>query len=254
MAVKLPAVKKPGTAVATYEDRLAAMAKQNVEQEASVAAGGFISFRAGQLSYQGSPVKGNTLDVIVVDSVLENCYYADRFDPENPAPPSCYAFGRVEDELAPHADCSDPQAVRCCECPNNEFGTASEGKGKACKNTRRLAVIPAAPLEEEALRKSEVAYMKLPVTSVKGWATYVRGLSVLENLPPLAVVSTVSTVPDPKSQFKVVFGKASNIPRNLLPVLFARNEEISQVIMFPYAAAKEVAAPVKKQLPKKRKF
>lgn len=253
-APKTAVAVKKSTGVVTYQDRLAAMAKESTDQEASVSTGAFISFKAGQLSYQGSPVKGNELDVIVVDSVLENCYYDGDYDPDAPMGPVCYAFGRDDSEMRPHEKSSAPQHATCKGCPHNEFGSAEKGKGKACKNTRRLAVLPAHPLTEEALKKAECAFMKLPVTSVKGWAGYVRTLSTLEKLPPLAVVTTVSTVPDPKTQFKVVFQKAGNVDEKLMPALFQRHDAMVEEIMFPYQEATEKPAKKTVGKPKARKY
>ena len=239
--------KKPGTAVMSYEDRLAALAQDSVKQEESVSSGSFISFRGGQLSYGGNACQGNKLDVVVVDNVMEFAYYEGNYDPDAPASPVCYAFGREEENMSPHVKSSSPQSVKCHDCQMNQFGTADNGKGKACKNLRRLAVIPATPLDAAAIATAEVAYTRIPVTSVKGWSTYVRGLSALEKLPPLAVVTQLGTVPDPKTQFKVTFTKLGNIPKNILGAIFEKHDVIKEEIMFPYAEN----ATVEKTPPKK---
>jgi len=235
--------KKSTTAVTTgsYEDRLAALAKNAVTKEANVGGGQFISFKGGQLSYQGNTIKGNELAVIALDSIYENAYYGDRFDPDNPQPPVCYALGREEDELAPHPDSAHPQSDKCDGCPMNEFGTADNGKGKACKNTRRIAVIPGDPLDADTIQTAEAAFVRLPVTSVKGWASFVKTVAALDKLPPLGVVATLSTVPDPKSQFKVTWQKAEAVDSELLPLLLDRHDAIAEDIMFAYPKPSEEA-------------
>lgn len=252
-ATKNVPTKKPTTAVAKttdYETRLAAMAKQSVEQEAHSGGGQFISFKGGRLSFQGNTIKSNELDVIALDSVLENAYYGSKYDPDNPQPPVCYAFGRVDEELAPHADCVEPQAERCKGCAHNEFGTADNGKGKACKNTRRIAVLPGDALDAETLSKAEVAYIRPPVTSVKGWSSFVKTVAALDNLPPFGVVATLSTVPDDKSQFKVTWQKKGLVPRDLLPTLMDRADAVASEIMFAYPKPSEEVE--KKPKPKGR--
>jgi len=258
MATKALATKQgPGTALVNWEERLAAMAKQSVATESSVTSGAFISTRAGQLSYNGTPFVGNKVDAVVVDAVLENTYFGSRFDPDNPASPQCYAFGRGEEgeEMVPHDKSPDPQHPTCKGCPQNEFGSADNGKGKACKNIRRLALIPASPLDANALSKSDVAYLKVPVTSVKGWATYVRTLEALQHRPPLGVVTQISCQPHPKDQFHVVFDHKLNLSNDLLSAVGPRYDVIREGIMFPYAEASTSAAPAK-SAPKggKRKF
>lgn len=235
----------------SYEDRLAALAKAGVEQEARVGGGQFISFKGGQISYQGNTIKGNELDVVAIDHVFENQYNPEKYDPDNPQPPTCYAFGRDEDELAPHPESADPQHETCKGCPHNEFGTADNGKGKACKNTRRIAVIPGDPLDEETVKTAEAAFIRLPVTSVKGWASFVKTVAALDKLPTFGVVATISTVPDPKTQFKVTWQKKESVDRELLPLLLERHDAMAEEIMFPYPkpseeAPKKPAAKAKK--------
>jgi len=235
--------KKQTTAVSagSYEDRLAALAKAGVEQESRVGGGQFISFKSGMISYQGNTIKGNELDVIAIDHVFENQYNPEKYDPDNPQPPVCYAFGREEDELAPHPESADPQHETCKGCPHNEFGTADNGKGKACKNTRRIAVLPGDPVSAETVQTAEAAFIKLPVTSVKGWASFVKTVKALDGLPPLGVVATISTVPDPKTQFKVTWQKKELIDRDLLPLLLDRHDAMQEEIMFPYPKPSEEA-------------
>ena len=255
MATKqVPAAKKT-TAVANYMDRMAAMATHAVEQEKSVSSGSFISFKGGRLSYQGNVIKGDELDVIVLDSILENCYYEGKYDSDNPAPPVCYAFGRDDKDMKPHADSSEPQCATCAECAQNVFGSATEGKGKACKNVRRMAVIPADATTSEAVGAAEIAFVKLPVTSVKGWATYVRGLSTLEKKAPIGVITTIGVVPDDKNQFKVTFNKSADVDSDLFPALFDRFDAVQAEIAFPYPAATEAPAkPAAKKAPARKKF
>lgn len=258
MATKNVPVAKKTTAVANYVDRMAALAQESVEQEKSVSSGSFLSFKGGRLSFQGNVIKGDELDVIVVDSVLENCYYPGVYDSDNPAPPACYAFGRDEKTMAPHADSSEPQSTLCSECPMNQFGSAEVGNGKACKNVRRLALIPGDAAEStDAVMAAEMAYAKIPVTSVKGWATYVRGLSAIEKKPPLAVVTTIGVVPDDKSQFKVTFNKATDLDPDVIPAVLDRLDAVKGEIMFPYPAPSEEAKPAARGAKKpagKRKY
>lgn len=252
--------KAPGTAVVNYEERLAAMAAESAQNEADVGGGNFISVKSGQLSYQGNTIKGNELDVVVLASVHENCYYPGRFDPDNPQPPVCFAFGTDPKEMAPQPDSAEPQHDQCDGCPMNEFETADSGKGKACKNIRRLSIIPGDPLNEETVEAADVAYLKVPVTSVKGWASFVKTVATLDKRPPLGVVCRIGVIPDPKSQFKVTFQKVELVPRELLGALMGRADVEKEAIKFPYAKPSEEApapkgrAGAKKAPAKRAKF
>lgn len=246
----VPAKVKPGsTAVANYEERLAAMAAESAQNEADVGGGNFISVKSGQLTYQGNTIKGNELDVVVLTSIHENCFYPGRFDPDNPQPPVCYAFGTDPKEMAPHPEAAEPQHDQCDGCPMNEFETADSGKGKACKNIRRLSMIPGDPLNEETVETADVAYLKVPVTSVKGWASFVKTVATLDKLPPLGVVCRIGVIPDPKSQFKVTFQKVEAVPREFLGTLMGRADAEKEAIKFPYAQPSEEAPPAKGKKP-----
>ncbi len=254
--------KAPGRAVATrppkggavvradFMEKLKKFATQAVETEASVQTGSFISLAAGVMEYQGSPVPDNQLDVVVVDAQLENAYYEGAYDPDNKQPPVCYAFGRNDKEMAPHPESPEPQSEKCSTCKWNQFGTAvrndgKPGKGKACKNIRRIALIPKDHTgSAEDVAKAEVAFMKLPVTSVKGWAAYVRTLGALHQRPPQAVVTNIKCVPDKDSQFKVVFDHVEDIDdEDVMEAVIQKHEEIQDQMTAAYPKPSEEEAP-----------
>lgn len=245
--------KKPtkSTAVANYDEQLAAMMQQEVEIEKSVNTGGkFISTKGGQLTYDGQPMKNNEMYVVIVDHIFENAYYEGRFNPDNPQPPTCFAFGRNEKDLIPHVNVTEAgqdQCDNCTGCPLNQWG--SEGRGKACKNVRRLALLPAGHVDhktdelelydEDHFAAAEVAYLKLPVTSTKGFSTYVKQVAQAYNKPVLGVITRVYTTPDPKTQYKVNFEAIDEVPAELLGTLMQRRSAVMEEIDFPYSLERE---------------
>jgi hypothetical protein len=250
------AVKK-GTSVVTWEEKLKRYAEDAVAQEESVQTGNFISFKAGVIAYQGNPVSNNKLQAVILDSVLENCFYDTDYDEDDPQPPVCYAFARDDKDMKPHENSSKPQAESCAVCPHNKFGSAPNGKGKACANRRRIGMLPGQPLNKEVLEKSNFALAKLPVMSVGNWAGYVRALKGLQNRPSMAVLTEISTVPDTKSQFRVVFNHLLNLKDELLDVVDKRMPEVREALIAPYPEPSELPAKAKKGKPapaKKRKF
>jgi len=84
---------------------------------------------------------GNEIQVVVVDFISKNMFFSGPYDPNNPAPPDCFAMNRVIAEMAPEPDVPNAQADACSGCPLNQFGSGPGGKSKACKNTRELAVL-----------------------------------------------------------------------------------------------------------------
>lgn len=238
---KTPA-KKTGTAVAKWDEELAKLAQQAKGLEANVGGGNFISTKGGRLQYNGAEVPGNSMRVIVVDHILENHYYNVRYDPDNPASPCCFAFGTDESDMAPHEESSEPQADACKGCPMNEFGSADTGRGKACSNIRRLALIAEDGMED--IEGAALAFLKVPPTSVKGWAGYVRQLADVMGRPPLGVITEISITPDPKTQFKINFSVVEKIEDgDVLQALIAKRAQAATELVVPYAPVEEAPAP-----------
>lgn len=232
-----------------WDEKFAALAGRAAKAVAGVSGGSMVSHKGGILSYKGAAMPENKMEVVIILDITHNAFYEGRFDADNPQSPVCFAFGDVTGEaddfvMAPHADSAVPQSEQCQGCPQNEWGSADQGRGKACKNMHRIAMITAGDLEDIAA--AEVAYMHIPVMSVKGWAGYVRQLQTVEGKPPLAFVTTVSCVPDAKSQYRVVFGDPQVIEDNgQLEQLVAKMEQAQQEIAFPYAQIEAPAPPAR---------
>jgi len=261
---------KPGTAVVDWQKEMAEQAKiAAAAQRASGGGGKFFSMRAGQLSYDGVAMPGNMMAVIILADTMENSYYDTPFDPDTPTSPKCFAFAKNEEDLEPSSAVdNDPYFERqhdtCNGCPQNAWGSARTGKGKACSNVMRLAMIPAGEYkkgpgrtaalelemydEPEHFEKADVAYMKLPVMSVKNYGNFVRGTAAELFRPPHGVFTNVVVEPDPKSQFRVVFEVIGAVPDDLMAIVMARHKTVEEGIGFPYTppmARDEPAAPAK---------
>ena len=247
MTAKKPEVieQTESTALVSWEDRLAAYAVEAAAEE-SVVGGKFLSLKAGRLALDKVPCAGNKLDVIVIAHTTEYALYEGKFDPNNPQPPVCYAFGKDEQSMGPHEKSSKPQHTDCATCPKNQWGSDPEGgKGKACKNTRRLALLPADCVNNpNSIADAEEIYLKLPVMSVKNWALYVNNVSAQYKRPPFGVITTITTEPDAKSQFKVIFKSVDRVSDAAIGAIIQRHENSAKTIGFAYPSARaEDAAP-----------
>ena len=237
-------VVKPGTDVVDYKAELAKMTVAVAEAEKP--AGNWISFKGGIMSVGGNPIKGNKMPVVILHSVFENQLYADRYDPNNQQPPICYAFGETDDELKPHPESAKPQSENCHECPKNQWNSdPGGGKGKACKNVRRLGMISASDLHQ--VNKAPVAIAKMPVTSVKNWSTFASQIANVLKLPPIAVIAEMSVEPDAKTQFQVNFALLDKIEDPaVLTALLAKRRETTPMMYAPYDKPVDKVAEVRK--------
>jgi hypothetical protein len=240
MATTNEIVTTQASALALPNDVLAALADEARAAAATERpAVGRISLKSGVMSYAGAPVPGNKMEAIVLTASFRNVWYAGRYDPNNIVNPSCFALSMSDDGMAPHANVSKPPHSACNGCANNEWGSdPNGGRGKACKQTRRLVLLPGHAMDTgpDALRTAEMAIMDLPVTSVKNYSSFVNALTASTNMPTYAAVAEISVTPDAKSQFKVQFRPMRVVPSlDHLQAIKTRLDGARQLALEPYA-------------------
>lgn len=237
-------MSKNSKAIVSWDEELAKEAEIAANMEANSGGGQFFSTRGGQLSWQDAPLPGNEMVVVILDHIFETTYYEGRYDPDVPQSPTAFAFGRDEAELRWHEN-SDPEFAGqlCSESEVCEWGSSDTGRGKAARETRRLALIPAGQFkrddsleifDEQHFASAAMGFLKLPVTSVKGFATFVKQTAAVLKRPPFGIIARVAVVPDAKTQFKVIFEALDKVPDELMPTIMSRREEAMSIIDFPY--------------------
>lgn len=87
----------------------------------------------------GKAIRGE-FNAIIVDALpkVSRTFYAGKYNPDaKPTLPDCWSnLGDKPEEAA-----SNPQASNCVSCPQNVSGSGDNGKGRACRFQRRIAVI-----------------------------------------------------------------------------------------------------------------
>lgn len=239
-----------------YAEQLAADAQEQAAREHGAAT--YISTQGGAFSFDGADLP-DTIRVVILHSAFENSWYNnEKWDPDNVEPPYCAAVGTLEDDLVPHAHSVDPQCQNCEECSQNVFRTADNGKGKACGNRRRLALLsisdPDADITEAVLREESIAFMRIPSTSLRNYRDYVKKLSVA-GLPPYAAVTDITITPDKANQFEITFEPMFNLAGDdaLMDAVVARQEECATDVLTPFEK-REAPAKGKKAVKPKRKI
>ncbi len=241
-----------------FKERFEADAAQYAEQE-PLGGGRFVSTKGGMFVY-GDEKPSDQYCVIVLHSVYENTFYREKWTEDNPAAPSCYAFGDLPTDMGPHPSMQNdmeyfyPEHSQCTGCPQNVFGTADTGKGKACQNRRRLAFIPAGVYtprprskdfdldlytEPSHFETADIAMVKVSPTSTKNWAAYVQAVKAQFNYPPYAVITRMYLEKHVKNQFALKFDLIDKIPDDLAAIIIARHEEAAANIVTPYTRPQE---------------
>lgn len=143
------------------------------------------------------------IQVIVLDFVTHNSYYKAAWNPNVKAPPSCWAIGKNLEDLKPSDKAPEPQHTDCANCPKGQFGSATNGgKGKACKNTRKLLLV-----EPGFTEASDPLTLDVSPTGLKSWNKYVDFLRKAHAMLPMQVVTQISFNPNesyPSLQFEFV--------------------------------------------------
>jgi hypothetical protein len=89
---------------------------------------------------EAGKVKDGFLNVIIINALpkVSRQFYATAFDPDAaPTLPDCWSnLGDVPDPKAANA-----QSTSCATCPQNIEGSGNNGKGRACRFNRRIALL-----------------------------------------------------------------------------------------------------------------
>lgn len=133
--------------------------------------------------------QGKEIEVVIIDFVWFMVNYPGVYNANNPQQPNCFAVGRenpMSGELKPHEDSAEPQHENCKECPKNQWKSAPTGNGKACKNQRRLVVLP-----PDADESTEPMTIYVSPGGLKHFDAYVSRLAAEHKMLPVQVVTKI---------------------------------------------------------------
>lgn len=166
-----------------------------------------IDSKTGNIMAPGDVNLGTEVKIIVVDYCSANRFYPGQYDPSNIVPPVCFSFGREIGEMVPEEEAPEPQHENCKKCPHNQWGSA--GRGKACKNTRELAIVLADELEDPDY-EPELFHFSVSPASIKHFDNAAIQVNNLLEGHVIKAVMTLRSVPV-KNYFEAQF---SNITAN----------------------------------------
>lgn len=189
--------------------------------------GSKLSVRGKRFSYQGATLDA-PLKVIILDYAFENAFYTSGYDPEDVQPPACFAVAKQKDDLAPPEDVPDAQADACKGCKQNEWNSSPKGgRGKACSNGVKLAILSADTdkVDADFVESAEIAYLRLAPTSVKHFTGYKKKVVEGMNVPFFSVVTALDL--DEDEDYPVVLFQFDNDIDNkeTLTALIKKREE-----------------------------
>lgn len=167
----------------------------------------------------------DTLSVIIVDFVSYNAYYDAPWNPNAIVPPNCFALGLEPANMVPSDNSPEKQAESCASCWANQWDSSSAGKGKACNNTKLLAVV--AP---DADADTPLLLLKVTATALKNFDAYVTSVVRTMQRPPRGVITQITFDPNLKYS-SLRFSDPQPCTPEQMALAYSRRDEAMEVLM-----------------------
>ena len=232
--------KQTKAIVAMPEWKQALVAKANVQAATETVGVPRISHRQATLTIDGKKVEGNKISLAVIDYAIEKTYYEqDEYDANSHVTPVCYALrpaGAEGDKgMRPHAAAPKKQAESCDACPHNVFGSAIKGRGKRCKDNRKLFVL-AGVTDPEQMKSIEVRQISIPPASLRNWGQYLKSLPDVTETGHISSVYTViePVVPPGAMGYQLTFRFGGRLPEALFEAVVKKAPTIQADMVAPY--------------------
>lgn len=191
--------------------------------------GFMISTKGKMFNLPDGSADAGPLTCVILDWVTANSYFEGLYNAKDPQPPVCWAIAENPSLAAPSKNCPKPQHDRCVGdaehkgCPKNEWGSDPQGgKGKACKNTRKLLITRADAKDEKAPQW----VIAVSPTGLKYFDKYVNTLADM-GVHPMELVTEISF--DPSEAFPSLRFEAKAKHDNL--TVMWRLKELGQEIL-----------------------
>ncbi len=216
---------------ANFEEQAAAEALAVMKRIGSPG-GDFIRINKDKTFQLPSGDTSPIVTAVVVDFTSLNQFYEGKYDPNNIRPPVCVAIGQVLADMKPFAASPNVQNKDCPTCWANQWGT--DGKGKACKNQRTLALL--APDMQAA---GPLMLLKVSPTGTRFWDAYVQNVRTTTGSLPMKVITEISF--DEKSDYASLRFKIVGINEDMGLAFGRRAGALERLLAEPDFAPKEVA-------------
>jgi len=164
----------------------------------------------------------NYVEVVFIKSNpgMSKVFYLKGYEEGSAAKPDCFS----NDGVRPDPGSTSPQAKNCAACPHNVFGSGQSGKGKACSDTKRVAVAALTALDDPML-------LRVPAGSFKNLAKYASYLGS-HNIKSMAAVVTRIKFDAAEATPKLEFSPRAFLAEDTMATVaeIAGSELVAQII------------------------
>ncbi len=251
--------KPTSTAVAVKaSSNIVSIREQLMAQAASVAGrtegGGAkqIKYSDGKFVLPSGAQTSDPIKVVILDFVTQHTKYEKSYKAGEVSPINCAAVGQNPREMKPYASIKTPECGDCGSCWANEYKSAAQGDGKACKQVRVMAVL-VQDSKGNIDPEGPIYLISTTPTSNKVFDPYVKSVAAVFQLPPIGVVTTLDIDMTTSKWAALTFNNPA--PNGDLEAMFPRQVEAQamlteEVTITPPAPV--VAAPARGKAPARR--
>lgn len=177
-----------------------------------------------QFKFPDGRASDEPFEAVILSYQWFNALYTKRYVPGQVESPDCWAADFNYANMAPSSAVKKPVHTECATCPKNEWGSdPTGGKGKACGNKVRLAIVP-----PDADASTPVWTLDLSPTAQGVFTKFLRDMFAAGRIVETMVVKIGF---DPKVDFaKVIMQATRDIPESLLPAYAALKERADAVV------------------------
>lgn len=169
---------------------------------------------------------------VILYGEKNKAFYLEEYVKGSHAPPDCYSL----DAKAPEKDSPKLQNPVCKTCPQNKFETARQGKGKACRDIRKLFILESVKAGEESIMPRR---LNITPSSIGNFETYISTL--VSNGLRLADVETKITAKKKNREDKHVVLNFTKVR------VYDEDAEADKQVLANIAALKTLWLPVMKR-------
>lgn len=232
-AVAKAKVNLPANIQQQFADEVA-----NLQKRISAPSGDRITVTQGKTFKLPNGLEVDELEGVVVDFAAANHYYTTEFDRNNIVPPECFAIGLEPAGLVPSDNSPAKQAESCAACWANQFKSARNGRGKACANSRLLAILPL-----DADISTQPMILKVSATGLRSFDGHVASVAQAYGVPVRGVITKITFSDDEWASLR--FAVNGRPDKELLALAQAAKEAaMTRLLVEPDVSAAKAEKPV----------
>jgi hypothetical protein len=157
------------TSITAYRENLR-KELANLSTRVAPPSGNKVSLKGKLFKTPDGKTSPGPIHAVILDWRTERLYYKGSYNPQQVDPPVCWG---IDSQIvaAPSDKVKSPPSQDCASCRYNQYGSAPNGKGKACREYRRLAIVPST-----ATPNTDVMILQVSPTGLRHFDNFVIGL------------------------------------------------------------------------------